>query len=102
MTIDDQPFADVMTVRGTNGNDAFVSVTIDLDAGKRPTCFEEVCKGKSGNLAASVLLAGRIKANLPALWRIDPIEPDALAMDIDGVGIDYGCAAYNRLRMSRQ
>jgi len=50
---------------------------------------EKVRQGERCLLPATVFLAGAIKAELRAFWRVNAIQPNALPVNFDGVTVDY-------------
>ncbi|BCH22093.1 hypothetical protein MesoLjLb_18780 [Mesorhizobium sp. L-8-3] len=92
MTVPDEPFRHVLVTSSASGDHPAVSIPIDLMAGRRRSGAQEVVEDERGDLAAPVGLPRLVAAELPALWRIDAVEPDPLAVDLDRVAVDNGRA----------
>ena len=87
-----QPFADVRVVNLTGGYRAPVAVQANRGAVHWPPgneCIERVRSRGTAPVGQAVLPA----AELAALWRIDTPQPNARAVDLDRIAVDYASLA---------
>ena len=82
----DHPAIQVFGARAADGDDPAVAVGVTRLAGDRPLA-DVIGQRKGRLLAAAVRLAGGL-ARLAQLGRVDAIEPDALAVDLERVAVN--------------
>jgi hypothetical protein len=72
-----------------------VSVVIDNVAAERPRLSQEFVEGIRRYLAAPILGAGLVDAELRTLGSVYAEDADVLAVDLDRVAVDHAGAADN-------
>lgn len=97
----DHRFGYVVAASSALSDDTTISIAIDFMAGCRPRGFEYVVEREGGCLAAAVLCAAGIEAELAALWRVNAVEADPLAVNFDCIAVDDRGDADDGLGKSR-
>jgi hypothetical protein len=69
-------------------DDAIVSIDDTLVAGDGSRA-DQILKRERGLLTAAVHVARGVETGLPALGRVDPLQPNTLAMYLDVVAVDH-------------
>ncbi len=83
----DQPSAQVFALNPADRDDAPVAVPVALLAGDRPA-VDWIRQDIRRSLPAPPPLAADV-AWLPALGRVDAVQPDPLSVNLDGVAVDH-------------
>jgi len=94
----DQPGTNVLPAHLTCGNRPLVAVNASSFAKHRPA-GDEVGQREGRILAAPIRRSVGALTCLPALGRVYAVQPNALAMDFDGVAVDDGCLASYRFSL---
>jgi hypothetical protein len=99
-TLSDQPAIQIHAAGAADRHRPPVAIGIAGIAGhgRSPHLIRQ---GQGCLLPAAPPLAGWTGTELAALWRVDAVEADAHAMDLDGVAVDDACYAYNRRGVGR-
>jgi hypothetical protein len=85
--LSDKPLVYINVADETPRDDATVSIDIALVA-RDGAPADQILQRKGRPLAAAPGPASCIETGLAAFWRIDAVQADALAVDLDRVGID--------------
>ena len=84
---------DVIGASVADGDTAFVSIN-GFALASDPVCLDDLGKSKGGHLTATVIATTGFLAGLLALRRVDAVQPDLRAADLDGVTIDDARLAF--------
>src|SRR5690606_2055677 len=87
MALRDKPAVEIDAARRAHGDNAAVAVPISFTAGNGVSA-DLVGESQGRLLPTPVLLPVR-HAELRPLRRVDAVEPDALASNLDGVPVDH-------------
>ncbi|WP_246804685.1 hypothetical protein [Mesorhizobium mediterraneum] len=72
-----------------------VPITVDKTAMQWSRSCQELVQGLGSAAPAWIIEALRVVAVLPALWRIDAVETNPLACNLDRVAIDHRRSAFH-------
>jgi hypothetical protein len=83
----DQPSIHIRTAHAADGDDALVAINVRRFAGDRAGS-NEIGERKRRLLTAAIVGAAPVPAKLRRLGCVDRVEANALAVDLDGIGIN--------------
>jgi hypothetical protein len=82
-----EPFVDIELADKAAANDPPVLIYVALVA-RDTTPANELLQRERGLLAAAPVLSSGVEAALPALRRVDAVQANALAVDLDRVAVE--------------